>query len=495
MSAKQTHWHTSREIVKRIVIQGELVLETPTHLGNGETVGPTDMNLLRDSVDHGKALLTGASIAGALRSYLREVQHGYGESPSPKSPVISLFGGAREDEAGLQSLLIVDDARSTAPAEIEIRDGVRIDPATGTAEEGAKFDIELLQAGTTFPLRFELLIPQKIPGNDINDIDEDQLKSALAQALHGFEESEIPLGARKRRGFGRCRVEKWRVMSYDLTTIAGLLAWLNEDESAARTGDAIAALLETDIPAADARERFRLDATFRLDGSLLIRAEAESGADAGHLHSPRPDAGNAPVLPGASLAGVLRHRALRIANTLAAHGHPPQEAGSALVNAMFGSSEDDQLTASRVAVQETVLENVHSLVQTRVKIDRFTGGAYPTALFSEEPVFGGPDSRVHVKLTLRKPQDYEVGLLMLLLKDLWTSDLPLGGERSVGRGRLQGIEAEIRWQQEGQEDKETVWTLREAPDGLEITADREKLEKCVAALATHLARGEKGEER
>ncbi|MFM7367819.1 MAG: hypothetical protein ACKO2Z_08480, partial [Sphaerospermopsis kisseleviana] len=37
----------------------------------------------------------------------------------------------------------------------------------------------------------------------------------------------------------------------------------------------------------------------------------------------------------------------------------------------------------------------------------------------------------------------EIGLLLLLIKDLWTSDLAIGGESSIGRGRLQGIKAEI----------------------------------------------------
>jgi hypothetical protein len=30
-----------------------------------------------------------------------------------------------------------------------------------------------------------------------------------------------------------------------------------------------------------------------------------------------------------------------------------------------------------------------------------------------------------------------------LIKDLWTSDLPVGGESSIGRGRLKGIQANL----------------------------------------------------
>ena len=478
MSAQKAHWNASREIVKRIVIQGKLVLETPTHLGNGETLGPTDMNLLRDAVDNRRALLTGTSIAGALRSYLREVQHGYKyeEKLPQNSPVPLLFGMTRGEE-GRQSLLIVDDARSQEPAAVELRDGVRIDTETGTAKDGAKFDMELLQVGTTFPLRFELLIPQKE--------NEATLKTALARALHGFEEGEIPLGARKRRGFGRCRVVEWRVVTYDLTTVAGLLAWLREDAGANQAKTPIAEALGVSVSETDARKRFTLDATFSLDGSLLIRAEAESGADAGgHLRSERPGKGAVPVLPGTSLAGVLRHRALRIANTLAS----AEGRGDTLVDGMFGSSETDNLTASRVSVQETVLEGVRPLVQTRVKIDRFTGGAYPTALFSEEPVFGGPQSRVYVKLRLRNPQDYEVGLLLLLLKDLWTGDLPVGGGSSVGRGRLQGLAAQLSWPSQSLE-----WQLEQPAEDLQLTGDREVLEKYVGALHTHLTQ-EAGDE-
>jgi CRISPR/Cas system CSM-associated protein Csm3 (group 7 of RAMP superfamily) len=443
------------------------------------------MNLLRDPVAKEHALLTGPSIAGALRSYLREVVHGYGATPADDSVVTRLFGGKRGVDEGAQSLLIVDDARSEEPAAVEIRDGVRIEVATGTAAAGAKFDVELLQAGTTFPLRFELLIPQ--------DADETVLKSALARALQGFEEAEIPLGARKRRGFGRCRVANWRVAIYDLTTVEGILGWLQPSESPAESVESIAAGLDVDLPQDDARERFILDAKFSLDGSLLIRAEAESGADAGHLHSFRPGKGDVPILPGTSLAGVLRHRALRIANTLAPDGQ-----GVALVEQLFGRSpredEDDEegLTASRVVVRETEVTGVRPLVQTRVKIDRFTGGAYPAALFSEEPVFGGPDSRVQVKLTLRNPEDHEVGLLLLLLKDLWTGDLPVGGESSVGRGRLQGQKATLRWFGRTAEPEE--WEITKANEGLQVQGDRQRLEACVQALNDYLAKEVQGED-
>lgn len=481
MNANLAHWNTARQIVERIVVTGELVLLTPAHLGNGEAEGRTDMTLLRDPLTETQALLTGASIAGALRNYLREVSHGYATALPERgqgSVVTALFGGEREDAEGNQSALIVDDALSHAP-EVTVRDGVRIDPRTGTSKveqrddgtkKGFKFDLELLEAGTVFPLRFELLIPQ---GKSA------ELKLALAQALHGFEVGEIALGARKRRGFGKCLVRAWHVNVYNLTQAAGLLAWLKEDETAARSGSDIRALLGVTEEGDDQRVFFEIKAAFELAGSLLIRSEIDAGenADTGHLHTRLDDGTRVPVVPGTSLAGVLRHRALRITNTLAADG-----LGAGVVDAMFGSSEKP-LTASRVSVSETVIRGTRELVQNRVKIDRFTGGAYPTGLFGEQALWGGPQSRVSLELRLRNPHEHEVGLLLLLLKDLWTGDLPIGGERSIGRGRLRGVEADIVWQQGNQSHH---WRMQQQNDQLHIEGDTQILEAGVKALKEQL---------
>ncbi|MEZ4622951.1 MAG: RAMP superfamily CRISPR-associated protein [Caldilineaceae bacterium] len=155
------------------------------------------------------------------------------------------------------------------------------------------------------------------------------------------------------------------------------------------------------------------------------------------------------MLSGTSLAGALRARALRIANTVGRRGE-------SFLDDLFGyrvkdtAEEREQfkrgenpLTASRLWVEETEVKEPEPLVQSRVKLDRFTGGSYPGALFSQEAAWGKAETRINVKLSLQAHvraarQDAEIGLLLLLLKDLWSGDLPLGGESSVGRGRLAG---------------------------------------------------------
>jgi CRISPR/Cas system CSM-associated protein Csm3 (group 7 of RAMP superfamily) len=479
----------SRQLSKRWVIEGDLVLQTPTHLGNGDTDGIVDMPLLLDEAT-GRALLPGTSLAGALRNYLRERRHGF-EKRAPDALIEALFGGEKGDDEGNQSALIIDDALGEMPG-IELRDGVRIDPITRTAKidvdngilRGYKYDLQLLEAGTTFPLRMELLLSR---GND-----QQQMKQMLALALHGLEAGEVAIGLRKRRGFGVCRVERWRVTRYDFTKPTDLLAWLAEDHpdwkfapGDQRSGQHIADLLGVSLERVeDRRNLCRIHAHFIIDGSLLIRAgfgEQDRGPDTVHLHSARPGGARKPVLSGTSLAGALRHRAERILRTI---GNAAQ--ATTMIDNMFGparitSGDKQKARSSRLIVSETVIENPVNLVQNRIRIDRFTGSVHGTGLFNEQPVFGKNDTLVTIDLTLRNPQDAEIGLLLLLLKDLWTGDLPLGGEIGIGRGRLKGVEAVI----ETPQYKAKPLTISAVDVDRRLTvSDRSTLERYVAALHT-----------
>ena len=503
-----------RSLTGRIVITGKLELTRPAHFGNGDADDLTDLPLLVDEVD-GSALITGASLAGALRNYLREYELGYEVIQPPKdsrhefyedvneyeSNILAgiLLGGSRGDDKGAQSPLIVDDARSvkqTRPM-IELRDGVALEAATRTAQEKKKYDYQLLAAGTSFDLRFELLLDDDAAKNE-------RRKKALALALRGLAAGEIRLGARKRRGFGCCRVAEWEVIHYDLRNADDLIAWLAADypedkypkwklehKPEPTKGPDIVALLEMELDAkddSDRRELFEIEAEFELDGSVLIRSgfgSQDQGPDVVHLHTWSSETRKRdPILPGTSIAGAIRQRALRIANTLA----QPQSGSLEFIGKMFGPADikkSEDAHASRVLVNEEFiaggLADDQARAQTRIKIDRFTGGTIETALLEEVPHFGGA---VKINLVLRNPKDEEIGLLLLVLKDLWLGDLPLGGEASVGRGRLRGKTATLslrcltqQWQILMKEDSDGRVAIESKDAG--ATA---KLENCVRAL-------------
>jgi len=470
----------SRRIQKRIVVEGELVLLSPAHFGNGDTDELIDMPLLTDSLEPSRPLLTGASIAGALRSYLREREVGFFQHENKQGLCTLLFGGVKGDDDGEQSPLIIEDSLGQSSG-VEVRDGVRLNPKSRTADDDKLFNFQLWQAGTRFPLRFELTIRKYD--------DETQLRRALATALAGLSDGSITLGARKRRGFGRIRAEKWRVREFDLKTTKGLLDWIQEGNASLPTDtaqDDIAKALGVDSLLPDRRHRFQMSASFALDGSMLIRSgtgQDDRGPDMVHLHARQVDGKLLPILSGTSLAGALRTRATRIVHTLGGKAK-----AQSLLDALFGAEMTEATvlpTASRVRLRESVIENARAdLVQNRVSIDRFTGGALETALFSEQPVFGTGDTTLNIDIELIQPSEHEIGLLLLLLKDLWTGDLPLGGEVGVGRGRLRGKHARLLHQQNGQQNE---WEIAAKNDTeLKISNDCETLEKFVQALVQYL---------
>lgn len=457
--------HRRQRIVhRRMIIRGDLVLQTPTHLGDGDSEGATDMALLRDGREPNKVLLPGTSIAGALRSYLREHLHGVFVEEHPHGITEMLFGGRKSDNDGYQSPLIIHDALAI-PSMYELRDGVKINHHTRTASDKAKYDLELITAGTTFPLIFELVFSYQYQQDTDKRVSsvaqhnyEQHMLNGLAIALNGLAGGEIALGMKKRRGFGHCRVAAWQVWDFNLTQQDDLFAWLVFDQStpiatgtAHRLGSDITTLLGTSITLSDdTRQRVVLEATFTLQNSMLIRSgqdEAVLAPDVRHLHARQVNGHSKPVISGTSLAGALRHRTARIANTLV------PKSGEIFANRMFGCvgasrrRTGDSGQASRIIVYESVINDSNTdLVQNRVSIDRFTGGTLDGALFNEQPVFAKPETRTRVTITIEifKPECGEQAMLLLLLKDLWTGDLPIGGESSIGRGRLCGLCAKLK---------------------------------------------------
>ena len=100
------------------------------------------------------------------------------------------------------------------------------------------------------------------------------------------------------------------------------------------------------------------------------------------------------------------------------------------------------------------------------------------ALFTEVPVWqrskGVPVVTVDLEVTHCSAA--EAGLMLLLLKELWLGNLPLGGGKSIGRGTLRGIQASIYF------DKKS-WQIQDDRNLFAVEGDRNMLESYVTALA------------
>jgi CRISPR/Cas system CSM-associated protein Csm3 (group 7 of RAMP superfamily) len=430
--------NSSRKIVKRIVVEGTLKLLSPTHLGNGETSDLTDMPLVIDPVDGKTPLLTGASIAGALRSALHSTYTQPGQSIDPTAII---FGADRTDSEGEQSRLIIDDAYSSSSG-VEYRTNVRLDPKSRTAEQDGLFNFQYWQAGTSFELHFELAI---YAGEDEKFI-EKYFAFTLAELE---EEGRISLGAKKTSGFGLVKVKEWKVKEYDLTTPGGLNDWLQNgmDSINTKPGSSICQLLGV-VPLTEKRRELQIDAVFQLEQALLIHSGndfEESGADKVQLKTKTNTGQLAAVLPGTSWRGALHNRAKMIYAALELG-----QAGDQHLESLFGTEivKGKDPRASRIRILESIVPGNSDLIQPRVSIDPFTGGAKSTALFFDQPVFADSESKIKLSILIKNATRTDLGLCLLLIKDLWSSDLAFGSKSNVGRGRLTGISAEINYQDE-----------------------------------------------
>jgi CRISPR/Cas system CSM-associated protein Csm3 (group 7 of RAMP superfamily) len=432
-----------RAVVARWVITGTLETTTASQIGSQEG-DVCDVTFGR--TPDGQAFLPGSTLAGALRSSLSDRRAGYRHQEPAEAGLV--FGNLQDRE----SPVIVFDSFAELPAAASIRDGLRIDPCTGTADEHYKYDRELALPGVRFPIRVDVVVTE-----GLNEV---ALLGCLADALDGLSDGSVRLGARKSRGLGACIGSGYRARRFRLDSREGWERYAASDPVQPTTGlpehpgvrDALTAVTDSTIDLAglarsgpDERSRATFEFALAIDGTMLIRAPGTAADDPDAVHL--TEQGHQ-LLSGTSLAGVLRSHAGRILNTLQDLGLLKDTAVT--VEALFGSwptqgASDKALQASRVLVTEAQVCDNRLYRQSRVKIDRFTGGAIDQALFEEQPCVGGS---VAVQVDILDPTPAEIGLMALVARDLCEGLLPLGGGAAVGRGVLKG-NASVRCSPDG----------------------------------------------
>ena len=146
------------------------------------------------------------------------------------------------------------------------------------------------------------------------------------------------------------------------------------------------------------------------------------------------------------------------------------------------------------ASRERVVKRVELQWQDRVAIDRFTGGSLEGALFNEKPAYPLslkelPNKQkrpnLRLRLTLEEPDEAEIGLLLLTLRDFWHGHAALGGETSNGRGTLQGIKARLKFKRATASSTE-VWEVLDKNKRMTIEeGDTTFLESCVQKIQNY----------
>ena len=392
-----------------LVAEGVLTARTAIHVGGADASLVDDMPFARNGA--GELYIPGTSLAGPMRAWWTSR---FGDSSRN-----GFFGSIPERNAsrdeGEASFLTVDDAQAN-PAIAETRDGVRIDRTTGTAEEGFKYDREVVPAGATFDLKLRLEL-------DRSDARRDGKKN-LATLLATLQAGNISFGAAKSRGLGAFDFRLDCVHSESRSTRTGMIDLL---KSVGKTP-------MTPIPL----DEFLKEAEAGLSGSMSVSVTWKSdlpvlnlGSERGIVIDSAPLLSGVPkalrqTITGASIKGLLRTHAARICGTLfgvtAGDTHP-------LVVALFGSPganrtenkqgksalglaavsvEDctpngpdidqttwqqvlragglsekvDKVKAAQDAIDASKLKEAGVRIEEHVAIDRWTGGAAENHLFN-----------------------------------------------------------------------------------------------------------------
>lgn len=404
----------------RITVKGILQLDTPLLIAEGASSnerGGLDIHVLQNR--DGVPFIPGTSLAGVLRSAVKD------------DNVRNLLFGTIDEENPQQSAVLLYDVL-LANAKIGVRDGVSIDPVTGTAIKGYKYDYEVVEKGAKGDFYAEIVLRQ---------IHVEQ-KEALTKELrhlcrllcNGFH-----VGALTTKGFGLVRMAQIDIDCYDFSNPDNVAAWLAPERK-----PAVMHWDESDFLEADqdhpryAADDFMIEADFALTGALIVRDAdgAMTRDDNKSIAAVMKKSGGAYIIPGTSLKGVLRHRAAYILHALGMG----RESADDLLDSFMGTTA----VRSRFVVEETIID-AEAHPQTRNRIDRFTGGTIKSALFSTEPVWRKTEGGSSVTLCfgVHRARDWEAGLCVLLLKDLWLGRIAIGGEKSIGRGTLEGLRAVI----------------------------------------------------
>lgn len=456
-----------REITGKLLLTGQLKLESPLLIGTTAFDSGLDRLVIRDG--EGWPYIPGTSLGGVLRHYYEKNANSLGNEEAKE-----WFWGSGEDRVNdgdeqrlIQSALIISDARISedkrGQCRIAVRDGVKISSVRGVAENEKKYDYELVEPGAIFEFQAEVNLIKEYAA---------EFEKIAGWLFNMLTFGKIRIGALTTKGFGRCRLFESVCWKYDFQNKRDVWNWLAGIKETKLAIDLPDCHLEP-----EPNNDFILNAIFKLKTSLLIKGYAmnSDNVDAVHIRS-----GEQNIVPGTSIKGALRARMERILKTLGCKDVQLK------LNKLCGGIEGKKKLKSRLYLEETPIREVAETVQSRIKIDRFTGGVMNTALYSAQPLWPCSDtqSRVELKAIISNCQPCEAGLLLLAVKDLWCGDLALGGEKSIGRGVLEGISLEIRF------GGEQYLITAQSENKLKIDGDAARMEQWVTELQAQGGREE-----
>ncbi len=378
----------------------------PLHIGSSEG----DMNILTDSI-YKKPYIQANSLAGAFGEYADE--HMDAERKA------ELFGSV---SAG-KSKIVFSNGEILKNKEIELRPRVKINQDYGIVSN--KFEVQLLSPGADLEFTISVFENEKI--NDDGTAAREDYAETAEMLVSAFNDGKILLGGQKTNGCGKFEVTYLGFKKFNLYDKKDCEAWLNSDIEFEDVTDKVLKHTESDC--------YNISMRADIMETLIVKSTATFSSNNVNKfvnsESIKNSAGDY-FVPGSSIKGVLKGRIYSIGEYMKLNKN--------ILDEMFGAeaeiSNTDTGIAGKVMFEDAIIDKSRARVIHRVKIDKFTGGAYGGGKFDEMPVAGV------LTITVRVPKKMvnscaAAALVMMALRDLGCGVISLGGLSSVGRGFIE----------------------------------------------------------
>ena len=435
---------------------------SPLVIGSGNKNIKTDSVVAKDVNE--LPYIPATTLAGLIRHSLPEEQRkwmGYQtkEESYGSQLILSEAKILSEDGKPIDGLSNKEDAVKQLCYQLPIRQHVRINHQ-GVAEKNGKFDEEIVPKGMRFCFEMELMSEE-----DDNEI--------MDKILSTIQSNGFRIGSGSRSGFGQISIVSILHRKLNLSIPEDLKLYLSKSSSLENIWEGFEPYTLAENTNAD---YISYELTLQPTDFMFFGAGfGNECSDMTFVREPVIQWDNDDraciiekekviLIPGSSVKGALAHRTAYHYNKLKgcfADGKSADELqdhvgkNNKAVRLLFGSEGDKRGKDKKRGnilisdVTQTQTEELEKKVLNHVKIDRFTGGAVPGALFSEEVLYS-PENSFTLELLLYKAaitedkkdkEDKEKALKAFetALTDLCKGYLPLGGGVNRGNGTFKGI--------------------------------------------------------
>ena len=407
-------------------------------IGSGEEES-SDSDVLRDS--DGNVYIPGTSLAGVSRHFLETVGINTDD-------IFGKIEVEKEAEKDYESKIKFFDAFATNEVSTSVRDSVRL--VDKISLDGSKFDYEIAEAGAEFIFKIEL-----------NTCSCEEMK-ICAYIINGFKSGDIRIGGKTTRGFGVVDIEDIKYLQLDLTNAEEMETYINLDRDW-NVVDKPFSLEELEEARYEGVYE-TIERDFSLKSFLFIRdygsTKKVEGDDSKFVDAQTlTNAKENPVIPGPSIAGVIRSHCRKILDKI---GYKTEKERQDFINDLFGyetevgedgklKRENEKKIKSNVLFKECELdkENIVFLNRTRTAVDRFSGSALQTgALFTGNIACRNDEKqpeKITISIKIKKDiEDMKLAksLINTCLDDLGKGLIAFGGNTGIGAGIFEEYKGE-----------------------------------------------------